>query len=325
MRINNVCVLGGTGFVGRHLVHHLAVGGRRVRVLTSHRERNKDMLVLPTVELVDAHVHDPEQLTEYLRGCDAVINLVGVLHDHRGGGRGFRDVHVELVTRLIRACQNAGVKRLLHMSALRANTASAPSYYLRSKGEGEDRVLDAAKQGLQAMAFRPSVIFGPGDHFINRFAGLLRRSPGLMPLPCPDSRYAPVYVGDLVRVFEEALERPDAAGRVYELCGPKEYTLRQLVGLIADELDLRRRILGLGSGLSRAAALAMEFVPGKPLTVDNYLSMQLPNICGQDHYEDGFQVFGMEATPLEGVIHHVLQPHSARAEYQRFRERARRD
>ena len=152
-------------------------------------------------------------------GNDAVIHLVGILNEKGRDGRGFRAVHVELPRKVVQACRETGVRRILHMSALHA--AQGPSHYLRTKGEGEDLVHAAAAEGLRVTSFRPSVIFGPRDSFINRFAGLLRFAPFFFPLACPDARFAPVYVGDVARAFALTLEDPRSFGRRYDLCGPR--------------------------------------------------------------------------------------------------------
>ena len=184
MEITSVAVLGGSGFVGRHVCHLLAAEGYRVRVATRDREQAKEQLILlPTVDVDAVNVHDPAQLATFMRGADAVINLVGVLHDGRGD-RSFRAAHVELASKVVAACREAGVPRLLHMSALAAERAG-PSAYLRSKGEAEAMVRESA---LAWTVFRPSVIFGRDDSFLNLFALALRLSP-LMALACPNRNW----------------------------------------------------------------------------------------------------------------------------------------
>src|SRR3569832_157929 len=203
MKRHSVCVLGGSGFVGRHLVSQLAAAGHRIRVPTRHRERHRDLLVLPTVNVVEANIHDSAALNQVLAGCDVVINLVAILNETRR--EQFRAVHVELVRALGLAAQQQGVARLLHMSALNADAKQGASRYLRSKGEGEDLAHSFASAGLHVTSFRPSVIYGPDDHFFNKFAALLKL-PGPLPLPCPDARFAPVIVGDVARAIESVLD-----------------------------------------------------------------------------------------------------------------------
>ena len=191
-RVDRVCLIGGSGFVGRHVAERLAARGVRVIIPTRNRERAKaDLIVLPSVELVNADVNDPAQLSDLVAGCDAVVNLVGILHEGRSGD--FRRAHVLLTEHCIAACVRHGVHRYLHMSALGAGP-SAPSEYQRTKGEAEQRVMAAHAAGLATTIFRPSVIFGDGDSFLTLFARLLALAP-FVPLGSPDARFQPVWVG----------------------------------------------------------------------------------------------------------------------------------
>ncbi len=278
MSEQTICVLGGTGFVGQHLVSRLAERRLRVKVLTRRPERHRGLLVLPTVKLVEADVHDPVQLGRHFQGCDTVINLVGILNERGHDGAGFKRAHVELAHAVIAACRQTGVRRLLQMSALGADAADGPSFYSRSKGEAEDFVHAGAGDDLNVTSFRPSVIFGPDDSFINRFAGLLKISP-LLPLACPNARFAPVYVGDVVDAFEAALRDRNTFGKRIDLCGPHNYTLAELVRYIARVMGIRRLVIGLPARLSRAQAQVLEYVPGKPFSLDNYQSLTRDSVC----------------------------------------------
>jgi NADH dehydrogenase len=315
MGSHRICVLGGTGFVGHHLVRRLARDGHRLRVLTRRRERHRDLLVLPGIDLVEASVLDFTGLAARLEGCDVAVNLVGILNE--GRGRGFGEVHAELPARLAQACQAAGVTRLLHVSALNADPG-APSAYLRSKGQGEAAVLAAA--GLHATCLRPSVIFGTDDSFFNRFAALLRFSP-VLPLACPGARFAPVYVGDVVEAMARSLDDRSSVGRRYDLCGPQVFTLAELVRMTAQMCGLRRLVLGLGDGLSRLQARVMQRLPGKPFTMDNYLSMRLDSVCR----EDGLAALGITPTGIDAVMPRYLGGVSRAAHYSRIRVSAGRN
>lgn len=320
MRVNTICVLGGTGFVGRHVLSRLVAAGYRLRVLTRRRERHRDLLVLPTVQLVEANVHDREVLVRELTGCQAAINLVGILNDPSRDGAAMHRVHVELPRKLVDACQTAGVRRLLHMSALNADADQGPSIYLRTKGEGENLVHEAESLGMRVTSFRPSVIFGTEDSFVNRFASLLRMAPGVLPLACPDSRFAPVHVGDVAHCFAAAVTDPATFGQRYELCGPRSYTLHQIVKYIATVMDLRRWVLDLGDRMSYWQALILQRLPGQLFTVDNYLSLKVPSVC-----EGPFPaVFGIAPTALEVVVPSYLGPLTQRARYHALRSQARR-
>lgn len=312
MKVQSLCILGGTGFVGHQVLSQLASGGRQITVLTRHRERHRDLLVLPGTDLVEADIHDSAVLREHFQGCDAVIHLVGILNEKGRDGRGFRAVHVELPRKVVHACRETGVRRILHMSALHADAAKGPSHYLRTKGEGEDLVHAAAAEGLRVTSFRPSVIFGPKDSFINRFAGLLRFAPFFFPLACPDAKFAPVYVGDVARAFALTLEDPRSFGRRYDLCGPRIYTLKEIVELTARAFGLRRKVVGLNDTLSRLQARLLEFVPGKPFSVDNYLSLQVDSVCRDGN---GLQQLGITPTALETIVPRYAARRSIRPRY----------
>ena len=321
MEITTVVVLGGSGFVGQHVCHALAAEGYRVRVATRDRERAKKRLILlPTAEVDYVNVHDTAELSAFAHGADAVINLVGVLHQGRGTAS-FEQAHVELARRVIAVCRSKGIGRLLHMSALNAHP-DAPSLYLRSKGEAERVVRDS---GLSWTIFRPSIIFGRGDRFLNVFAELLRFAP-FLPLASPGARFQVVFVEDVAAAFERSLEGVESVGRCYDLCGPKIYTLRELVEYVNAVTGRRRPIIGLNDALSYAQATAMELPPFRQIlraldmlmTRDNYRSMKVDSVCRCDF------PFGITPTALEGVAAAYLGNRTPRARYQEMRERAHR-
>ena len=310
MEITSVCVLGGSGFVGCHICHQLAARGYRVRVPTRNRERAKGLILLPTVDVVPANVHDPEALRQAISGNEAVLNLVGVLHDGRGE-ESFAAAHVELARKVVAACRECGVRRLLHVSALNADPGG-PSAYLRSKGEAERIVRES---GLDATVLRPSVIFGPGDRFLNMFATLLRIFP-VVPLGSPGARFQPVYVEDVAAVALHSLEDRASLAVSYDLCGPGVYTLRELVEYVGRATGRPRWVVGLNDALSYLQALALEFSPVKVLTRDNYRSMKVDSVC------DCALPFGVVPTALEAAAPAWLTPATPRARYQQFRNRA---
>ncbi len=286
-------ILGGAGFLGRHLAAELARRSVEVTVPSRRRERAKHLIVLPTVDVVEADVNAPGVLERLAKGRDAVINLVGILHGN------FERAHVELPRAIVAACRAGGVPRLLHVSALGA-APDAPSEYLRSKARGEEVVLGAA--GLDVTVFRPSVVFGPEDRFLNTFASLARYLP-VLALACPHARFQPVYVGDVARAMAEALEEPEARGKRYELCGPREYTLKALVEYACAATGRHRLVLGLPPSLSYLQARLLEWSPGPLMTRDNYYSMQVPNVCAPDCTLP----FGLAPTALEAVAPAYLQ------------------
>ncbi len=299
----NILLVGGSGFVGSCLAARLCALGHNVHVPTRRYERAKHLLVLPTVTVGKADVHDEAELARLMHGKDAVVNLVGVLKGGAGEpyGAGFARVHVELPQKIAYAAQRAGVPRLLHMSALQAD-ADAPSGYLRSKAAGEAAVF-AVAPSLAVTVFRPSVIFGRGDSFLTLFAHLLKRLPA-MPLACPQAQFQPVWVEDVGAAFAASLARHESFGRAYDLCGPRRYTLRELVDYAGRISGHARPLLGLPATLSYLQAWAMEFMPGAPLTRDNWRSMQVPNVCDAACSLP----FGLTATPLEAVAPAYLSP-----------------
>ncbi len=343
-KIRTVCVIGGAGFVGHAVVHLLNERGYSVRVPTRHRERSKDLLVLSGVDVVEANIHDPGELNAVLAGTEAVINLAGILHettpgriDKPGAARGdFYRVHIELARNILQACAHHGIQRLLHMSALHAD-ATARSAYSRSKAVGEALVceaglahrenerwyLDGPKfthgQNLALTVFRPSVIFGPGDSFLNQFATLLRRLP-FLPLACGDAQLQPVYVEDVARAFVMSLENPASFGQTYELCGPKVYTLQQLVEYVAELQGRKPWVFTLGARLSYFQAWLLEWLPGKLMTRDDYYALQCGSVCAGDFPS----LFGFQATALELIAPKYLAAAAQRSAFDDFRGSARR-
>ena len=301
-RSRNVCVLGGTGFVGRAIATQLVRQGYRVTIPTRNRQRNREMLVLPGCELIGADVHDEQALTALLRDTDAVINLVGILNERGRDGSEFRHVHVELVDKVIRACHENGVPRLLHMSALKAHPERGPSHYLKTKGEAEQLIQREAGDDLRWSIFRPSTIFGERDSFVNRFAGLLKWLP-VLPLACADARMAPVYVRDVAEAFVKSLDDSDAHGVRYELCGPDIYTLGDVVTKVKRALGVRRAVIPLPRPLGKAEAWVGDYLlPGKPFSLDNFRSLSVATVCT----DNGLDRLGIRPTPFDAVLPDIV-------------------
>lgn len=342
MSFEKICVLGGSGFVGKAVVAELVARGKQVRVLTRKRERAKELILLPTVEVIESDIHDERELARQLAGCDAVINLVGILHeatksrvDNPQAPRGdFQQNHIELPRKLIAACAQNGINRLLHMSALGADPASR-SAYQRSKGVGEALVRESglqasvnpgtlggakltARRSMQVSIFRPSVIFGAGDHFLNLFAHLLKAFP-VLPLACPQAQFQPVFVGDVANAFVDSLDNLETSNKTYDLCGPRVYTLVELVRLVAQLSGSKKSVLPLCDRLSFFNAWAMEFKPGnKLMTRDDYYAMQVPNVCVGETPPD------WAPAALEAVAPAWLNGASQRGHYDAFRNQAHR-
>lgn len=294
--MRNLLIIGGTGFLGTAIVGELA---RRVATAdscftlpTRRRERARHLLVLPTATVVEADVHDPATLARLMVGQDAVISLVGILKGGEGEpyGKGFARAHVELPQKIAAAARAAGVRRVLHVSALKA-AADAPSGYLRSKAAGEAALREA---GLDLTLFRPSVIFGAGDSFLTLFAQLAKIAP-FFPLAGAAARFQPVWVGDVAAAVADSLLRSESIGAAYDLCGPKQYSLRELVAYAAEVSGHPRAVVGLPDAIAWLQAWAMEFIPNGPMTRDNIRSMRVASVC-----DSGCALpFGRIATPLE--------------------------
>lgn len=267
-----VCVLGGTGFVGRHLVEQLTRLGHQVLVPSRAPERHGDLRVLPGLQLAMLD-DDAAGLRRHFGAVDAVVNLIGILNERRSGE--FARVHVDMARRIVDASEGVAVPQLVHLSALNA-APDAPSRYLRSKWQGEALV---ARARVPTTIFRPAVLFGRGDSFTSRFARWLPLAPGWFPLARAGARLAPLYVGDLVRAIVRVLGYHQAFGQVYELCGPKTYSLGGWVEYIARLQGRTTRVVPLGPRLGRMQALVLEHLPGKPFTRDNYDTLGRDALC----------------------------------------------
>lgn len=277
-----ILVVGGSGFLGGHLIPRLSAQARRVVVPTRRRERARHLLPLPTVDVVQADVHDPTTLERMLESCDAVYNLAGVLHGRAGRdghwGPEFERAHVETVRDLVEACREAGVRRLVHVSALGVHEGgerSLPSRYLRSKAAAEKLLRDSR---LDWTILRPSVMFGPEDNFLNTFARLQRVLPFVV-LPMADARFQPIHVGDAAQAMVNVLDEPRTHRRVFELAGPEVLTLRELVRLAGEASGHPRPIVAAPRALGRLQAALLEHLPGRMMSRDNLDSMQIPNIA----------------------------------------------
>jgi len=302
MTPGSICVLGGSGFVGTHLCAALARAGWRITVPTRDPARARHLGPLPSVRLVAADIHDPRQLDAVCAGQRAVVNLVGILNERGHAGRGFETAHVELVRKLVEACRRGRVDRLLHVSALNADAGLGPSHYLRSKGRGERVIRDESGPDLKWTIFQPSVIFGPGDDFTNRFARLLRAIPLALPLARPGARFAPVWIGDVVAAVQRGLADEATAGESYELCGPERMSLRDIVCRVRDRLRLTRAVIGLPDFAARLQAAVCDFVPGKPFSTDNYRSLAVDSVCKVN----GLARLGIRPQPLGAILPRYL-------------------
>lgn len=305
----HIVVLGGTGFVGSHLLPRLATLGHRITLISRNPAGKPQLGVLPGLTLLRADPYDAKALAAAFADADAVINLVGILNESGFGGAGFRRAHVELTRAVVEACKLAGVRRLLQMSAL--NAGRGESHYLKTRGEAEGLVKAS---GLDWTIYQPSVIFGRGDGLFSRFAFLLKLSP-VLPLARAGAKFAPVYVGDVVAAMVATLDDAGAHGQTYELYGPEVMTLAEIVRYTARHLGLRRLVLPLPDALGRLQALTMDFVPGKPFSTDNFLSLKIDSVGGID----GLYRLRLDKTPIDAVVPEMLSLGGKQARLDRFR------
>ncbi len=308
-------VLGASGFVGRSVCAHLAARGIAIRALTRASPKARPLQVIPSLEIFAASPHDDDSLARALDGVDAAVNLVGILHESRG--EAFAKVHVDLPRRLARACRAAGVRRLVHMSALNA-ARDGPSRYLRSRGLGEDALRDEGA-GLSVTIFRPSVIFGQDDSFLNLFAGLVKLFP-VVPLAGARTRFQPVWVEDVARAVAASMDDPRCFGQAYDLCGPGIYTLEEILRFVTGVLGRNRLVVPLPRWAALAQAFVLERLPGPVMTRDNLASMELDSVCGCSFPE----VFGFAPAAMEAIVPEYMAAAGTRARYATYQRRVRR-
>ena len=320
MQLKEICVIGGSGFVGSAIVAKLDAAGYQVKVLTRRREAAKHLLLLPHVEVFECNVLDNQALRNAISGSDVVINLIGILHQSRRSS--FDLMHHQFPARLAKTCEELGIKRLLHMSSLRAGK-HAPSQYLRSKGAGEAALLAMVEKTklskLNLTIFKPSVIFGRGDQFINLFASLIRIMPVLI-LAKPEAKFQPVWVEDVAECFVRSLQNKICHGQIYELAGPRVYSFRDLVKVVMTTLGIQRPIIGLNDTFSYFQASMMELLPIKIMSRDNIRSMAVDSISSSPFPA----VFEVTPAALEAVIPEYLVNANTRGAYDRFRSLAAR-
>lgn len=318
MDIKKVLLLGGSGFVGTYIVNRLSQRGIEVTVPTRRRERNKALIIQPGVDMPETNIHCEKTLTELMRGHDAVINLVGILHSRDVAlpySDDFALAHVELPRKIVSACKASGVRRLIHMSALNADP-HGPSEYLRSKGEGEALVL-AAQGELDVTVFRPSVIFGLGDSFLSMFAKLLKKLP-FFPLGFGHARFQPVWAADVADAFVDSLGNAATHGQAYELVGPNIYTLRELVDYTAGLVGSKATIVPLSEGWAYLQAGLMWLAPNPMLSPDNLRSMEKDSVCeGSGHAPANWR-----PTALESIAPTYIALNTPRGKLDGFRYRA---
>ncbi len=306
-------LFGGAGFIGTELIGALCADHWTVTAVTKHPHRHRNLLVIPTLQMVESGDLSDQQISDLVSESDTVINLIGILNQSRK--ETFADLHTYLPERIARICLQNGARRLINMSALGA-AVDAPSEYLKSRGLGEQALQAIMQQGLDCTIIRPSIVFGSGDSFSQMFRQLLSMTPVLFPLVAPNARVQPVYVKDVVDCIIHAIAAEPADCGSFDVAGPQTYTLRELIGLIDQLAGMRHRIIGLNRMLSRLLATFTQFAPGKPLTPDNLRSLYASNAV----HEDTPEPYGIQSTRFESVAGAWLNQQSNR--FDRFRMEA---
>ena len=297
MRNRRVCVVGGSGFIGRYVVKRLAERGAVIAVVSRHATEARFLRPMGDVgqiALIDAGLDDEQGLAAAVAGASAVVSSIGILYER--GQQRFKLLHVDGPARLARLAAAAGAKHFVQVSALSAD-AKAASAYARSKAEGEAAVKAAFPA---ATILRPSLVFGPEDDFFNRFGAMARLSPALPLVGGGATRFQPVYVGDVANAAMAALERPEAAGRTYELGGPEVRSFRELMELLLAEIGRRRLLVPLPFGLAGIAAFFMEFMPKPMLTRDQVKLLQRDTVVTRG--APGLADLGVTPTALELML-----------------------
>ncbi len=309
MSTSLVTVFGGTGFVGRHTVRALAKAGHRIRVAV--RYPNKGFFLPPMgtvgqIALVKCDVREADQVAAALRGADAAVNLAGVLVSR--GEQSFEALHVEAAESIAKAAQDAGVRTLVHVSAIGADK-DADSHYAASKGEGEARVREAFPG---ATILRPSLVFGAEDEFFNRFAALARVLPGLPLIGGGHTKFQPVFVGDVAAAIARAVDDAGFAGKTYELGGPTVYSFKDLMQIVLRETGRSRLLVPLPFALASLKAMFLQFLPGTLLTPDQVRLLKSDNVVTS---ADTLAAFGIVPTSVEAEVPAYLWRFRAKGQY----------
>ncbi|WP_424134101.1 complex I NDUFA9 subunit family protein [Roseomonas chloroacetimidivorans] len=289
-------VFGGTGFIGRYVVKRLAHQDYVVRVVTRSPEAARSLMTQGQVGQIvpyGAQSLNDAELARAVSGAGIVVNLIGILSERRQGD--FTRIHGALPGRMARACAGAGVAHFVHISAIGADPAS-PSLYARSKAEGEAAVREAFPR---AVILRPSIVFGQEDSFFNRFAGMARLMP-VLPVIGGNTRFQPVYVGDVADAALAVLDHPEAAGRTYDLAGPRAASFRALMEYMLEVIGRRRRIVEVPEGMANFLASLTGWMPSPPITRDQIRQLKIDNLPAPG--APGLRELGVEPTAMETIL-----------------------
>ena len=279
--LGKITILGGTGFIGSQLCAKLSPLCDKIHVLTRNTEANKDLKLIPNLEIIQANVSDDRTLNSMFASSDIVINTIGILNES-GRDNTFYNLHYELTKKVSNAIKINKVKRYLHISSLNADPR-AISQYLITKGLAENYIRDNTNNFCNTTIFRPSIVFGEDDSFFNKFSTILKFLP-IFPLACPDSKFMPIYVNELTDFMVSTIRDNTTYGQKIDVTGPNEYTFRQLIDITLKALKIRRLIIPLNYTLSKLQAVIFQRLPGKLFTLDNFLSLQTDS-CSNEGFK----------------------------------------
>jgi len=291
--LNKIVILGGTGFIGSELAVKMSKLSQTVVVLTRNIETNKDLKLIPNIELVACNINDERSLRENFKNTDVVVNAVGILNEF--GDNSFKLLHYLLIKKISAAMRVNKVNRLLHISSLNADIR-AKSEYLRTKGKAEDYLLSETKDFCNVTIFRPSIVFGDNDAFFNKFATILRFSL-VFPLACHNSKFMPVYIGDFTDFIISTVSSTNTYNTKINVTGPKEYTFREIIETTLRILKIKRIVIPLNNTMSKIQAYIFQRLPGKIFTMDNFEYLQVDSIS-----TDGFK----GTTSIEDIVPRYL-------------------
>lgn len=306
---------GGTGFIGSVLANALVKRGHEIKISTRNINHGRHLWVLPNTRVSEIDLNRQEQIDSLFKGCDVLINLIGILNEKKDDGKGFTYAHAELTSRAVQTCKTNKIKHFIQISSIGADIDSR-SNYQQTKGNAENIVLSELSPNLKASIIRPSVVFGPNDKFINKFATLIKVFRGRIPLACPQSLLQPIFVNDLVDAIIAIVEYPQYKEPIYELGGPEIKTLIEIVRYICEVLNIKDRVIPLNYLFSSIQAGVLEFVPGKPFSRDNLRSLRNNSICSE---LPGLQDLGIKATAMNEIIPSYLSERKYKDRFAHYR------